>query len=933
MGRYLAGIDLGTTNSAIAYIDTSTKAKFPEIKLHQVFQLDAPSELQPHSLLPSFLYLPGGHDLPEGAAALPWDKSRSFIVGNFARSQGAKVPGRLVSSAKSWLCHPGVDRKAPLLPWAAPPEVSRLSPLDVSAKYLKHIVESWNHSVSLGQLTEPLENQTVVVTVPASFDDIARSLTMEGAKLAGLKNVLLLEEPQAAFYRWLSLHQQNKTKEIELSEGMQCLVIDVGGGTTDFTLIETISENGAINFLRKAVGDHLLLGGDNMDLALAKLMESRFPAGTKLDASQYIQLTQACRNAKEQILSDTPPETIPINIMGRGRSIVAGLIRAELSSKEAASFILDGFFPLVNKDSAPIKSSSQTGLHEMGLPYVSDPAITKHLASFLNSQSESASFKAPAAVLFNGGVFRSKKLQNQILSVIDEWGNSDPNKQTTAVFENPSVDLAVAEGAAWFAWLKHSGGKHIGGGLAKSYYLGVGNDSGEETLICVLPKHHEEGKILTLDQNELELAIGQPVLFPLFTSTLRSKDQAGAVIKIPKKQLQSLPPLQTILRGGKRSGVKGIPVNLKSQATALGTLELWCIAKEGSNEWKLEFNLRDSFESSDSNSDEENRGDTWPEATAIAAIECLHKTFSNSAPEIDPKLLPKFLENILDAGRDDWPLGLCRRLWDDLFSLSPNRLLSPDLASRWSNLAGFFLRPGYGAPGDKIRLDKLWKELIAPPRDDRSKSSIMPRFVESGAEFWILWRRVSGGLSSNQQQSLFDRIRNIILPIPNKPVAKPLQNELVEMWRAAASFERLDLKTKENMGNTLIRSLKKTPLPPYLFWSLTRLASRALIYGPLNSILHPDIVSQWVTRLLEFQPSHASEETTWAFCLSQMGRITGQRALDLDQDLRNSILTKIRDKKIPAEWIKCLEEFVPLAKESQSNLLGDSLPVGLRLYK
>ena len=209
----------------------------------------------------------------------------------------------------------------------------------------------------------------------------------------------------------------------------------------------------------------------------------------------------------------------------------------------------------------------------------------------------------------------------------------------------------------------------------------------------------------------------------------------------------------------------------------------------------------------------------------------------------------------------------------------------------------------------------------------------MPRFVESGAEFWILWRRVSGGLSSNQQQSLFDRIRNILLPIPNKPVAKPLQNELVEMWRAAASFERLDLKTKENMGNTLIRSLKKSPLPPYLFWSLTRLASRALIYGPLNSILHPEIVSQWVSRLLEFQPSHASEETTWAFCLSQMGRITGQRALDLDQDLRDSILTKIRDKKIPAEWIKCLEEFMPLAKESQSNLLGDSLPVGLRLYK
>ncbi len=262
-------------------------------------------------------------------------------------------------------------------------------------------------------------------------------------------------------------------------------------------------------------------------------MESRFPAGTKLDASQYIQLTQACRNAKEQILSDTPPETIPINIMGRGRSIVAGLIRAELSAKEASAFILDGFFPLVNRDSTPLKSSSQTGLHEMGLPYVSDPAITKHLANFLNSQSESASFKVPSAVLFNGGVFRSKKLQNQILSVINDWSKNDPNKQPTSVFENPSVDLAVAEGAAWFAWLKHTGGKHIGGGLAKSYYLGVGNDTGEETLICVLPKHHEEGKILTLDQNELELAIGQPVLFPLVYFHIKKQGSGGDCYQNP----------------------------------------------------------------------------------------------------------------------------------------------------------------------------------------------------------------------------------------------------------------------------------------------------------------------------------------------------------------------------------------------------------------
>lgn len=933
MGRYLVGIDLGTTNSAIAYIDTATKAKFPEVKLHQVHQLDSPFDVQGHSLLPSFLYLPGVHDLPEGAAALPWDKNRSFIVGNFARTQGAKIPGRMVSSAKSWLCHPGIDRKAPLLPWTAPPEVQRLSPLDVSARYLRHILESWNHSVALGQLTEPLENQTVVVTVPASFDDIARSLTMEAANIAGLKNVILLEEPQAAFYRWLSLHQQNKTGLIELQEGMKCLVIDVGGGTTDFTLIETISENGAISFVRNAVGNHLLLGGDNMDMALAKLLESKLPSGTKLDSTQYVQLIQNCRNAKEQILSDTAPEILPINIMGRGRSIVAGLIKTEISSNEASTFILDGFFPHVNLDSIPVAPTLQTGLHEMGLPYVADPAITKHLASFLASHSDVSSFKAPDAVLFNGGVFRSKKLQGQMLSVLLAWSKDKNTKQAPLVLENPSVDLAVAEGAVWYAWLKHSGGKHIGGGLAKSYYLGLGVESGEDSLICVLPKHHEEGAILTLNQNDLELAIGQPVSFPLFTSTVRGMDKAGTVIKIPKKQLQNLPPLQTILRGGKRSGVKGIRVNLKAQATAIGTLELWCIAKEGNNEWKLEFNLRDSMENQEEGELEESREETWPEETTQAALECIQKTFQSDNSEIDPVQLPKLLENILDASRDGWPVGLCRRLWDALYLSAPARMSSPGLASRWSNLAGFLLRPGYGAPGDKIRLDKLWKELIAPPRDDRSKPSVIPRFMESGAEFWILWRRVSGGLSTNQQQSLFDRIRNILLPSPNKSVVRPQQNELVEMWRAAASFERLDLKTKENLGNALVRLLGKKPIPTYLFWSLTRIASRSLIYGPLNSILHPDIVSQWVIKLLEFHPAHASEETAWAFCLSQLGRITGQRALDLDTDLRNQIISKINPLKIPVEWIKCVEKLIPLAKESQSNLLGDSLPVGLRLCK
>src|SRR5437762_4680443 len=416
MARYLVGIDLGTTNSALAYIDLQKgRPGQPEIHKFPVPQLVAPGEVGTRPLLPSFLYLPGPHDLPPGAAALPWDPSAPAVVGEFARNHGARVPGRLVTSAKSWLCHAGVDRSAPLLPWSAPPDVPRISPVEASARYLKHLVDSWSHAMSRGKDELRLEKQIVVLTVPASFDDMARTLTVEAAKRAGLENLTLVEEPQAAFYCWLATHPPQEAQA--LKPGQRCLVVDVGGGTTDFSLIECTEEQGEIGFVRRAVGNHLLLGGDNMDLALAKFVEGKlFKEGTggRLDAVQYSLLTQSCRGAKEVLLAPNPPASQSVTVMGRGRSVIGGLLHTSLTPDDVRRVVFEGFFPKTPRDALPIRGA-RTGLHEMGLPYVSDPAITRHLAEFLSRHAAEAGHAEVDAILFNGGVFQPDALRSHLL--------------------------------------------------------------------------------------------------------------------------------------------------------------------------------------------------------------------------------------------------------------------------------------------------------------------------------------------------------------------------------------------------------------------------------------------------------------------------------------------------------------------------------------
>ncbi len=927
MARFMVGIDLGTTNSALAYVDTVAKAAGGvKLTTFPVAQLVAPGELQSLPLLPSFLYLPGTHDLPPGAISLPWLPGATDVVGVYARAVGAKVPGRLVSSAKSWLCHPGVDRTAALLPWGAPPDVERVSPLGASAKYLKHLVNAWN--AAPGRKPEDrLEEQPVTLTVPASFDDVARNLTAEAAKQAGLKHVSLLEEPQAAFYAWLGTHTPEEAGK--LKPGMRCLVVDVGGGTSDFSLIRVGAEAGELTFLRDAVGDHLLLGGDNMDLALAKAVEAKLPTG-KLDAAQFGALVQACRAAKEAMLGDDPPAEFPVTVMGRGRSVIASSVSVAVTAADVQGAMLDGFFPEVPYTAEP-ERSARAGLQEMGLPYVNDPAVTRHLAAFLRQHLTEPGATVDA-VLFNGGVFTPKALRDRLVGVLRGWFETPGVPWSPLALTTPSLDLAVAWGAAYAGFLKQSGGRRIGGGIPRSYYLGIeakdrAADAAGVDVVCIVPRQLEEGREVLIAQPVFELALGEPVLFPLYSSTVRGEDRPGDLLRPTTAQLLRLPPLHTILRGGKRAGVKRVPVTLAAKCTEIGTLELSCVSAEG-NRWKLEFNVRDGVRPdapAAAGGDALTLLDVFPEEKVQAGSALVAACFTTGNPT--PAELPKRLETAYDAPRTDWPSGLCRRVWDDLAAVAADRTRSPQHLARWYNLVGFGLRPGFGDPLDRYRVEALWK-LITTTTAAQAKQ---PTVVEGGADYWILWRRVAGGLNASLQQVLWGKLKPTLLPPRGKPGAKVSLNELAEMWRAAASLERLDARIKASLGEELLTQLKRSPVPHYAFWALTRLGARKPFYGPLNAVVHPDIVEGWVQALLALTPTTDADRLGRGFAVAQLARVTGLRGVDLPDDARPILAAALRADGVPEAWPAMVEGRVEDAADDASRLFGEALPNGLRL--
>lgn len=612
--RYSVGIDLGTTHSALSYLALdSDKGRGRGQAVLPVPQLTAPGTVEARTLLPSFLYLPANGEFAPGTLGLPWDAQRQEITGELARSHGAKVPGRVISSAKSWLSHPGVDRRSGLLPWQSPEEVHRLSPVEATARYLRHLREAWDQSLGEGEANRALEAQEVVVTVPASFDPGARELTLEAARKAGLPNVILLEEPQAALYAWLEGSGDEFRRQVK--PGELILVIDVGGGTTDFSLIAVKDRGGELDLVRVAVGDHILLGGDNMDLALAHTVSQKLAAGgKKLDAWQLTSLTHAARSAKELLFAASEQLTAaPIAVAGRGSSLMGGTVRSELTREELLHLLVDGFFPQVAVTEAP-RTARRTGLTQVALPYAQDPAVTRHLASFLVRQERALaaspeptiaptgkSFLHPTAVLFNGGVFKAGPLRRRILEVINTWLAADGG-QPVKELEGADLDLAVARGAAYYGWVRQGHGLRIRGGTARAYYVGVESPMpavpGMEPpvrALCVAPFGMEEGTQADIPPQEFGLVVGEPTRFRFFASSVRRDDAVGTFVDevSGNPELEELAPIETALPVTEGHATGDLtPVNLQAAVTEVGTLEVRCLEHQGPGRWKLELNVR-----------------------------------------------------------------------------------------------------------------------------------------------------------------------------------------------------------------------------------------------------------------------------------------------------------------------------------------------------
>ena len=669
MKRYIVGIDLGTSNTVVAYVEAGTD----EIRIFDIDQLVGLGEVRARELLPSVRYHPAQGELAPGDLKLPWNgadnpEMQPAVIGRLARTLGAQVPGRLVTSAKSWLSHASVDRLAPILPWGADDEVGKVSPVTASASYLAHVRAAWNHRFPRALL----EDQDVVLTVPASFDDGARALTLEAARIAKLPALRLLEEPQAAFYDWLFHHRA--TLGAELAQTRLVLVCDVGGGTTDLTLIKVHVEGGEPQLTRIGVGNHLMLGGDNMDLALAHLVETRLAKEqTRLSAASLSQLVERCRAAKEQLLGPQPPDSVAITLLGAGARLVGGARTTELSRDEVEQIIVEGFFPTGGPDELPRRS--RAALVEFGLPYAADPAITRHIAAFLKrldaqssealGVSDAVQISMPDTLLLNGGVFRAEALSGRLASALGTW-----RQQPLHVLQNDHPDVAVACGAVAYGLARAGHAPRIGGGSPRSYFLVLDNDAQDDAEdhaktsrgVCLLPRGTEEGHEVHLEDRVFALRLGAPVRFHLVSTVADTAWKPGELVDLTTGDFIRLPPVATVVSQQHASGLRERPVRLTTSLTELGRLEMHCIATDdASQRWLLEFQLR-------RDDAEHGVSEAIRHPSLDKAIELIDRTFGARSANVDPKEVKRLragLEQLLGP-RQSWDSALLRELFGAL---------------------------------------------------------------------------------------------------------------------------------------------------------------------------------------------------------------------------------------------------------------------------
>ena len=916
---FLVGIDLGTTNTVVAYANAANAADMQAgIQLFPIEQLVAPGEVGARPLLPSLRYHPAAGELAAGDLTLPWPQQEvagveHAVLGALARQLGAQVPGRLVASAKSWLSHANVDRQAPILPWGADADVAKVSPVAASASYLAYVRAAWNHRFP----DSPLEEQELVLTIPASFDEGARALTLQAARMAGLPTLRLVEEPQAAFYDYLQ--RRRATLREDLANTRRILVCDVGGGTTDFSLIDVaFDDEGEPQLTRSSVGNHLILGGDNMDLALAHLVETRMAAGQeggmKLSAARLSQLMERCRAAKELLLSIDAPESATVTLLGAGSRLIGGSRSVDVTREEVATMVVDGFFPRV--ELSEVARKGRAGIVEFGLPYAQDAAITRHLASFLQQHAG----ELPDTLLLNGGVFRADALARRLADTLAHWRG-----QPLTILHNDNPDVAVARGAVAYALARRGQAPRIGGGSPRSYFLVLGEAGKDKRAVCILPRGSASGEEIRLTERLFALRLGRPVRFHLATSLFEAgaPPRLGEIVDLDAGEYLRLPPLASVLHASDGNDKRDITVQLATVMTEVGTLEVHCVAEaDASQRWLLEFQLR---------GEEEAQAETSSMPPRVKeAIEKIERIFGGKAQKVEVKevrQLRQHLERGL-GGRESWDTPLLRQLFDALLMRARGRRRSAEHERVWLNLAGYCLRPGYGDALDPWRIEQLWG-LFDTGVQHHKDSQVC-------AEWWTLWRRVAGGLSTEQQLRLLDDFAFNLQADAAQRGSRPVtlvNGSDDDMLRLGASLERIPGAYKAEVGAWLIKRLEKasnkgeaadTPT----LWALARVGARQPFHGSAHEVVDSATVADWLQVLLALDWKKIEPA---AFAAAHLARMTGDRSRDIADDLRATVLARLKAVGAPPQWHAMVSEVTQLDEANTKRMLGEALPPGLKL--
>jgi len=959
--EYLIGIDLGTTNTVLAYADLSQALSPDNCHIFEIEQLVAPGEVAKRPQLPSFRYHPTKGEINDHDLALPWTTKLAgdlpqVVVGEWARELGAKVEGRQVVSAKSWLSHPQVDRSAPILPWGSSSSVnstenkdsiSKVSPVLASASYLFHLKQAWNtqHPTAL------LEHQEVVITIPASFDEGARSLTVEAARLAGLASILLLEEPQAVCYDWYA--KQGDQAQALLSKIKLLLVCDIGGGTTDLSLIKIAQAKGnTLALTRVGVGNHLMLGGDNVDLALAHIVEKHINGSSsskpakKLSAASLSQLIQQTRKAKERLLSHNAPDTAKVTLLGSGSKLIGGAKSHELSQNEVRALALDGFFPLINIDDQPVKRRS--AVVEFGLPYAADPAVSKYLAQFIMQHQAVckdalgvATLATPDALLLNGGVFNSPALHERAHAVLSQW-----HPEGITCLENNSPNLAVAQGAVAYAKARRGAQLKIGGGSARAFYLALEQSEGSQQAICLMPKGTEEDQELLLSKRKFSLRLGQPVKFHLFSSTADMAHQAGELITINddaivSQHFISLPPLVAALNvdevhAGEHNTHKvnanqEADVILATTLTEVGTLKIDCVeanSHPNGQRWHVEFEIRKASSGLNDSHSANTETAQHKLPPAFADVQALIEVvFNSNKKNINPKYIKTLRIDIEKriGKRDSWEAHTLRALFDLFLAVKRNRIHSAAHERIWFNLSGFSLRPGFGYPADEWRVEQIWKL--------QQQGLKFENETQGWIDWWTFWRRAAGGLNAGQQLTLYKGIAKFLNPAAltsRKLQAEAKQKSYEDMVKLVAGLEHLPVEDKTQVAQWFLKRLEKNTETLSTWWALGRIASRSPFHGSAHNVIPKETVQNWLPQLLKLDWKKHQQS---AFATVLMTRMSGDRSRDIDHEWRQQVIEKLKQTKAPKSWIEMVDAVKALDETETKRVFGEGLPPGLKLIQ